>query len=334
MTLDGRTIPHPELERIRLSAVRLRREGVSAAVIARSFGVREQTVHQWNSKAKTKGMGALRAIRTTGAPPALSEAECKELLKALRKPASDLGYATDLWSGPRIRHFIKHTFGIAYHLKYMPRLLRRLGLEIRFPERRALEQDPKAVREWKNTRLPAIMEEARQRRALVFYADETLVSLIPTVGRTWAFPEARPVARVSGKRGEHVGVTGAVNSGGRSYFEMTRKGERFTSEVFARFLGKLRMEFPYRPMIVIVDGASPHKSKKTKAFVKSNSWLRLEFLPAYSPEWNPAEKAWGFLKGRTRNASQAKDRFDLLKETRAGVRRIKKKTELIKGFFH
>ena len=333
MAIDGRTIPHEILEHMRLSAVRLRGEGVAAAAIARSFGVREQTVHQWNSTARTQGIRALKATKTTGAPPAMSEAQFKELIRALRKPAAESGYATDLWSGPRIRHFIKRQFGIEYNPKYMPRFLRRLGLEITFPERRALEQDPKALREWKNKRLPTIMDDARQRRALVFYADEALVSLIPTVGRTWAFPAARPIARVSGKRGEHIGVTGAVNSGGRSYLDLIKEDERFTSDVFIRFLRKMRKEYPRRQMTIIVDGASPHKSKRTKAFVEENLWLRLELLPAYSPEWNPTEKAWGHLKGRARNASQAMNRTELLKETKSGLRRMKKKTELIEGFF-
>jgi transposase len=333
MAIDGRSIPHEVLEHMRLSAVILRSEGVAAAVVARSFGVKEQTVHQWNSEANTKGVDFLLATKANGAPPAMPESVFKELLKALRKPASDHGYATDLWSGPRVRHFIKHRFGIEYHVKYMPRLLRRLGLEIKFPERRALEQDPKAVREWKNKRFPAIMDDARKRRALVFYADETLVSLIPTVGRTWTFPEICPIVRVSGKRGEHIGVTGAVNGGGRSFFELTREGEKFTSDVFIRFVKKLRKGFPYRPVILVVDGASPHKSKKTMSFVEDNPWLRLELLPAYSPEWNPSEKVWGHLKGRVRNGSQATDRDALLKETKDGLRRMKKKKELIKGFF-
>ena len=333
MAIDGRTIPHDVLEHLRLSAVRLRGEGVPAGAIARSFGVKEQTVHQWNSKAQVRGVPALKATKTTGPPPALTEEEFRELLKVLRKPASELGYSTDLWSGPRIRHVIQQYFGVAYHLKYMPRFLRRLGLEIKFPERRALEQDPKAVREWKTRRLPAIMKDARKRRALVFYADETLVSLIPTVGRTWAFPEAHPIARVSGRRGVRVGITGAVNSGGRSYFEVTREDEHFTSAVFIRFAKKLRKEFPYRPMVLIVDGASTHTSKKTKSFVKENPWLRLELLPAYSPEWNPTEKAWGHLKGKARNGSQAMDRYELHEEAKTGLRRMKKKKDLIKGFF-
>ena len=109
----------------------------------------------------------------------MSAEQFRELLRLLRRPATRLGYATDLWSGPRVRHLIQHRLGLTYHPKPRPRLLRRLGLEVKFPERRALEQDAKEVQRWKKVRLPEILKDAQKRRAWVFYADESLGSLIP-----------------------------------------------------------------------------------------------------------------------------------------------------------
>ena len=63
---------------------------------------------------------------------------------------------------PRVRHLIKKLFKIEYHRKHMPRFLRRLGLQLKKPERRALEQDSKAVRQWKNQRLPEILACAKK----------------------------------------------------------------------------------------------------------------------------------------------------------------------------
>src|ERR1039458_8549454 len=133
----------------------------------------------------------------------------------------------------------------------MPRFLRLLGLVLKFPERRALEQDPQKVRWWKQERLPELLEYARRRRALVFYADESLISLIPHVGKTWTFPQAHPIVRVSGKRGQHVGITAAVNRQGHLCFELTREKERFTAKTFLRFIRKLRREYPTRPIVLI-----------------------------------------------------------------------------------
>jgi len=332
-TDDGRNIPHDVLERFRFAALKLRQKGVSASDIAESFGVLPQTAYNWTFKAKRRGRASLRSTKTTGSPPALNQEQFQTLVAALRRPATEHGYATDLWSGPRVRHFLKHRLGVVYHPKYMPRFLRRLGLIMRFPERRALEQDPEAVRQWKEERLPEILADARKRRALVFYADEALVSLIPNVGRTWTFPDVKPIARVSGRRGQHVGVTGAVNSGGRSYFEMTTEDERFTALVFLRFVGKLRGEFPGRRITLIVDGAPVHKAKVVKEYLAKNKWLRLEILPAYSPEWNPSEKPWRYVKSKARNGSQSRDVGELRKETEDSLRRLSKNTKYVKTFF-
>ena len=85
----------------RLSAMELRKNGVAPEVIARSFGIAIQTVHNWTSRAKRHGLAALKSTKTKGAPPALRGKDFNDLAACLRRPATELGYATDLWSGPR-----------------------------------------------------------------------------------------------------------------------------------------------------------------------------------------------------------------------------------------
>lgn len=331
---DGRSLDHQTLEGYRFAAVKLHKRDVPVATIAESFGVTTEAVYIWLKKARTAGVKSLRSTKASGREPELDEKQFSLLLKAIRYPASNFGYATDLWSGPRLRHFIKHEFGIEYHCKHMPRFLRRLGLNFKFPERRALEQDPKAVREWKKKRLPVILKFAKEKNALIFYADEALVSLIPYVGRTWAFPEAKPIARVSGRRGQHVGITAAVNAQGRLGFELTREKEMFTAKVFLRFIRKLRREQPGRFIVLIVDGAPTHTAKIIKAYSKENKKLfRLEILPAYSPELNPAEKPWVVLKSQNLNGSQARDKTELRGKVKSHMKKLKKDKPKVVSFF-
>jgi len=331
---DGRSIDHNTLEGFRLAAVKLHRRKVPVSTIANSFSVTTEAVYKWLKKAREEGVRGLRSSKAAGPEPRMSESEFSILLKALKKSPTHFGYSTDLWSGPRIRHFINFFLNISYHPKHMPRLLRRLGLYLKFPERRALEQDPKEVRKWKKKRLPEIIRFAKRRRGLVFYADESLISLIPYVGKTWTFPKAKPIARVSGKRGQHIGVTAAVNAQGRLGFELTKDKEKFTAKVFLRFIRKLRREYPSRFIILIVDGASVHKANIVKAYEKKfKKWFRLEILPAYSPELNPSEKPWNFLKTKQRNGSMAMNKTELRAEAYDSMRNLKKKKNKIKSFF-
>jgi transposase len=334
MKSDGRTISHEVLETYRFAAIKLKKSGVGISVIANSFNVTERAVYRWLKKSKTEGIKSLKSSKAIGPKSYLSDNELSTLINLIRKPATELGYSTDLWSGPRIRHLVKHRFGIEYHVKHMPRLLKWLGLELKFPERRALEQDPRAVREWKQNRFPEIIKHAKKKRALLFYADEAIISLIPYVGKTWALPNKKPIVRVSGKRGQNIGVTAAVNQQGRMCFELTKEKERFTAKVFIRFIKKIHREHPDRCIVLIVDGAPVHTARIVKIFMEeSKSWLRLEILPAYSPELNPTEKSWRFLKTKKLNGSTVSSKEDLRNETKIMIRQIKKDKGRVASFF-
>ena len=334
MRVDGRCLPHDVLEGYRLAAVNLYKSKVDIKVIAGSFGVTVQAVYKWIWKFQEKGIKGLKSTVAHGVTPQLDEEQFKELIRCLRRRATQLGYATDLWSGPRVRHLIKKLFKIEYHPKHMPRFLYRLGMYLIKPERRALEQDSKKVRQWKIQKLPEIFAYAKKNQALLFYADESLISLIPYVGKTWAFPKAKPIVRVSGRRGQHVGMTAAVNEQGRFCFELTQEGETFTSKTFLRFVRKLRKEFPSRHIVLIVDGAPIHIAKIVREFQKKHAaHFRLEILPAYSPELNPTEKAWGFIKTKKMNASTATDKEELRHNAEGVMQNLKKDKSRISSFF-
>jgi transposase len=264
--MDGRKISHEVLEHFRFSAIKLHRKNIPVDDIADSFGVTRQAVYRWLNKENETGKRSLKSTKAPGPDFHLTENQLIKLLSLIRRPASELGYSTDLWSGPRIRHLIKHKFKIEYHPKHMPRLMKCLGLELKFPERRALEQDTKALRKWNKKRFPEIQKIAKKKRDLLFYADESIISLIPYVGKTWAFPNKKTIVRVSGKRGQNIGITAAVNQQGRLCFELTKDKETFTAKIFIRFLKKLMKQFQDRFIIVIVDGAPTHTAKLVKNF--------------------------------------------------------------------
>lgn len=62
------------------------------------------------------------------------------------------------------------------------------------------------------------------------------------------------------------------------------------------FLHQLHKANPDKKLMIILDNSSIHKSKKVRAFVKKHGWVELFFLPPYSPEYNPIERFWLWLK--------------------------------------
>jgi hypothetical protein len=67
----------------------------------------------------------------------------------------------------------------------------RLGWSPQRPIRQAKERDQAAVQRWVDEDWPRIKANARRRRACLVFLDESGVSLLPNVRRTWA-PRGRP----------------------------------------------------------------------------------------------------------------------------------------------
>ncbi|MBI4244626.1 MAG: IS630 family transposase [Planctomycetes bacterium] len=320
---NGHTMSHETLEEMRMMGVRMIQQGHRAGDIAAWMRLNRSCVFRWVQRYRQGGVEALRSTKATGAPGKLKESQILKLMEMLRRPAMDYDFDSDLWTGPRVRRLIKKKFGIRFHPRHMPRFLRRLGLVRKSPERRALEQDPKKIRQWQKQILPRIQRQARQSGGLILYGDEASFFLIPHIGKTWTFPEVRPIARVSGQKGIWVGVTSAVSPRGHLVFKFA-KGN-FNSATLIDFMKSLRQHFRGRKLFFIIDGAPSHRAKVVQKFVQDHSsWLSLFRLPAYSPELNPDEEVWNFAKTKQLDAKPMKDKKELRSKVLRALRSLQK----------
>lgn len=328
----GYSIDHTTLEIMRMTAVRMVKRGIRVEDIAEGMRLNRSTVFGWLQKYRQHGLQQLKSRKATGAPSKLEQRNILKLMDILRQPATDYGFASDLWTGPRVRILIRNTFGIKMHRDYMPRFLRRLGLVRKSPERRALEQDIKEVRRWKRYELPKITRSAFQSKGIILYGDESVFKLIPHVGKTWTFPEVKPIVRVSGKKGIYVAVTSAVSTKGHLLFQIAKTN--FNSGTLIKFMKSLHKHFLNRNLFFIIDGAPCHKAKVVGRFALENaSWLSLHYLPRYSPELNPDEEVWNTVKTQKLNARPIKDKKELHSAVLGSLRSIQKRPEQIKKFF-
>ena len=165
---------------------------------------------------------------------------------------------------------------------------------------------------------------------MIFFEDESVVRLTPTVGRTWAPVGKTPIVRVTGKRAS-VLIMSALSLQGRLFFKIP--SERVNATVFIDFLKDLLAEYPKRKIFVIADQASPHIAKSVKAFVASQKRLELFYLPTYSSDFNPDEGVWSHLKSQELKAHQATNKEELIKKTHEALKRMAKSPALIRSFF-
>lgn len=153
--------PHgsPEhLERRRLQAWKLLREGFGPVEVARKLGVDRRSVRRWRALGEHKQLAARPAA---GRPAKLSEAQRERLVGHLLDGALACGFATPLWTCPRIAELIRRRFRVGYHASHVGRLLRTLGFSPQKPERQARERDEEAIQGWVRDTWPRVKKTLR-----------------------------------------------------------------------------------------------------------------------------------------------------------------------------
>lgn len=114
-----------ELEARRLRAAALFEQGWSNAEIARRVEADRSSVGRWRQQ-YDRGE-SLRAKPMRGRPSKLSAKQKQGLQKRLMKGASREGFASDLWTVPRIQQLIRERYGVEYHVGHLNKLLHSLG---------------------------------------------------------------------------------------------------------------------------------------------------------------------------------------------------------------
>jgi hypothetical protein len=100
------------------------------------------------------------------------------------EPASHFGFETDLWTVGRLRQVIRDHYGVTLSEDTVWRRLRDAGFTFQKPERRYFELNEESREEWLATEAPRIRDTVREFRAILYFQDESNVSLTAFVGKT------------------------------------------------------------------------------------------------------------------------------------------------------
>jgi transposase len=122
--------PHGSPEQLaerRRKAVALSKQGYGPVRISRVLKTTPQSVCRWLRDYRRGGIEALAAEPATGRPTKLNARQRRVLVGCLLKGASTFGFATDLWTCPRIAQWVEQRYGVHYHVDAIPRLMASLG---------------------------------------------------------------------------------------------------------------------------------------------------------------------------------------------------------------
>ena len=136
------------LESRRLRAIGLLEQGLPPVEVARRLGVDRRSVRRWKALHRRAGPSGLRAQRATGRPPKLAHRQRCRLEKILLRGAQAAGFATELWTCPRIARVIRERFAVHYHVDHVCRLLRAMGWTVQRPVRIPSERNEGQIAQW------------------------------------------------------------------------------------------------------------------------------------------------------------------------------------------
>lgn len=305
-------------------------EGMPAVDVASAFGVNRKTVSRWVARLESEGISGLDRKTGSGRPRKLEELTEDELYDIVLRGALAFGYESDLWTVARLRRVIAEEFEIDLSKNTVWRRLRDAGLTYQKPEREYYEIDETTRKKWLQYEVPKIRRTVRKHRAILYFQDESNISLTAFLGKTWAPRGQTPKAKVTGKRAG-VSATSAISRGGHLLFRLLDK--RIASQEVIEFLEQMLRHHPRRHLVVVMDQAPPHTSKKTRSWVDSQRRLHTFHLPKYSPDWNPDEKVWNHLKHNELASHQAKTKDELKQLTRKKLQSMAKRPTLMRGLF-
>jgi transposase len=149
-----------ELERRRRLAVQRVLDGYSSAEVADFLGVHVRSVRRWVRTFHRDGWSGLAAEPPRGRPQKLTRTQEKIILRWLQDPATEFGFATELWSAGRIAELIVTEFGIALNKRYLPDWLKVRGFSCQKPVRVPRERNQDAIDAWVQTDWARIKKSA------------------------------------------------------------------------------------------------------------------------------------------------------------------------------
>jgi transposase len=276
----------------RVQAVVLARQGDTAPDIARALGVSRRAVQTWVAAYNRGGLGALPDRPHPGRAPILPRAEEDRFLERIDAPPRPEDGVCAL-RGVDIRRILEEEFNARYSLDGVYKLLDRLEYSNLMPRPQHEEADEELQAIFKEVvvdQIQAIAEAHPGEEIQVWHEDEARFGQQGTITRVWARRGSRPRrVRQNGRTSLYVltAVCAAVGAAaGLIAPELNTAVVNVFLEQFSRQLAS------GVHAVLLWDGAGYHVGKEL--VVPANVSL-INLLP-YSPELNPVENLWHYLR--------------------------------------
>jgi len=214
---------------------------------------------------------------------------------------SDLGYDKGFWTSPLIRQHIKSKTGIAYSKSRCCELMKEWGFSVKRPRMSSVKADEGEqqvfIDHFAQLMVFLWLLSSRGVKLKILFTDEASLRRDGTLHRGWFKQGETPEIPESGGRFESVKLIGAVDQQDGS-FHVKMAPEKITLAVYADFLMDLSDKHKDKLLVIVHDNAPWHGSKNLAKLLGDRGVenILVVRLPKYSPDMNPCEKLWKWMR--------------------------------------
>ena len=128
----------------------------------------------------------------------------------------------------------------------------------------------------------------------ICYFDESGFNLTPNLPYAWS--EVGVTLSIPAKSSKNLNILGFLNVNKQKLFSSCTYDKVDSDVVIEHF--NLFVQEITKETVAVIDNASIHTSNKFKAMLEiwESQGLKIFYLPPYSPQLNPIEQLWKFMK--------------------------------------
>jgi transposase len=333
----ARKVDKETLQFLRNRAIALREKGISNLEVAEILGVSRITTSKWYSKYKKDGKSGLK-VQKVGRPKEsgktlTNEQEQKIIRMLIDTNPSQLQFKFALWTREAVRQLIFKEIGIKMPISTVGDYLKKWQFTSKKPIKRAYERKDTATKAWLEEEYPTIKKEAKQENAEIWWCDETHCQSLPTNLKGYApiGTHNKPILTHPAKKFK-INMISAITNTGKSMFSLY--DQSINIERFIDFCQKVIDSNKGKKVYLIVDNLRVHHAKAVKAWEKENSkYIKLFYLPPYSPEFNPDEYLNQDYKRNANKDNLPMTQVQLRNNTKNYMESLQKNPKKISSFF-
>lgn len=275
----------------RAHAILLHNRGYKISEIAKLFFVDEDTIRNWIKKWKEEETtdDKQRSGKPKTIIPEIEQRICEIVDE--NKP-EEHGILATSWDCREIRIWLKRFYNIEVSDEKIRKILKKNGFSYRKLNYKFLKADEKQKQKF----IIDFKKLIDDKNGTLVFMDEMKSKLHPRNGYQWT-RENKPFVKTNCSHKGTFVVGGVAPDKGKVY---TLTNDKFNENVFISFL-KLLLSSIKGKINLVIDNHTSHHSKKTKEFLEKHRRIGIICLPKYSPEMNPKENFWNYLRKKFLN---------------------------------